>query len=328
MRRRRGLPGAVSALVWVLCLPLLAAGAVSTVLSVWPDLQLRGPLALLASFVPLGVLAAAVAAVLLLVLALFARHRAPHAVGLLLAMTLVAVPLAPTVPPLVVGPPAQPGIGLDVVSLNLLAGQADPVAVSRAAAGTDVLVLVECTPEALSALLEAGLAQELPHRSGGGAGAYDGAVVLSRYPLETVEVLSLSFQQRLVRIDAPGTGPVSVLAAHPLSPFGGTEVWAEEHDRLIALARAAEPPVVVAGDLNAVDQHVVMHRWREAGFTDVGHAAGAGWVRTWPADRRYPPVLGIDHVLTGPGLRGVELSTFDAPGTDHLGLRAVVATAG
>lgn len=315
-------------LVWVLCLPLLTAGAVAAVLSGWPALQLRGPLALLASFVPLGVLAAALAAVLLLLPALLAPRRAPHVVGLVLALLLVAVPIAPTVPPLLAGPVVDDRSGLDVVSINLQAGQADPAAVSEAASGADVLVLLECTPEALGALLETEVASELPHRSGGGAGTWDGAVVLSRHPLETVEVLDLSFQQRLVRVDAPGTGPVSVLAAHPVSPFGGTWVWAEEHDRLIDLARDAEPPVVVAGDLNAVDQHVVMDRWREAGFTDVGHSAGAGWVRTWPADRRHPPVLGIDHVLTGPGLRGVELGTFDAPGTDHLGLRAVVAPAG
>lgn len=318
----------VSVLVWLLCLPLLAAGAVATVLSLWPELQLRDPLALLAAFIPLGVLAAALATLLLLLPALLARHRILHVVGLLLALVLVAVPIVPTLAPLVAGPAADGRSSLDVVSINLRAGQADPVAVRDAAAGADVLVLVECTPEALTALLGTGVAGELPHRSGGDEGAHDGAVVLSRHPLETVEVLLLSFQQRLVRVDVPGTGPVSVLAAHPISPFGGTGVWAEEHDRLIDLARSAEAPVVVAGDLNAVDQHVVMDRWRGAGFTDVGHSSGAGWVRTWPADRRHPPVLGIDHVLTGPGLRGVDLGTFDAPGTDHLGLRAVVAPTG
>lgn len=313
-------------MVWLVCLPLLAAGAGAAVLSAWPALQRTGPLALAASFAPLGAVCAVAAAVLLLVLVVLGRPRRLAGAGLLLSLALVVPPVAPAVPPLLAGPQPVGEHRLTVVSLNMLSGQADPESIARAAAGADVLVLVEVLPDALEAVLATDVGTDFPHRGGAAQDGYSGTLVLSRHPVETVEVLDLSFQQRLVRLDVPGIGPVHLLAAHPINPLAGTGIWEREHRQLLELATGVgRGPVVVAGDLNAVDQHVVMQAWRQAGFTDVAHSAGAGWVRTWPADRRFPPVIGIDHVLTGPGLTGVELSTFWVPGTDHLGLRAVLA---
>ena len=57
--------------------------------------------------------------------------------------------------------------------------------------------------------------------------------------------------------------------------------WLDERDRSI--------PTVVAGDFNAVDDHHTMQALYADGFRSAAHLAGAGFVRTWPADRRFPP---------------------------------------
>ncbi|WP_442521722.1 hypothetical protein, partial [Salmonella enterica] len=56
---------------------------------------------------------------------------------------------------------------------------------------------------------------------------------------------------------------------------------------------------------------------------DVADQSGAGLTPTYPAGRRVPPLLGIDHILTrNSSASGVH--TVRIPGTDHLGLAATI----
>lgn len=329
--------------------PLLLVAGGLALLSAVPDLQRWGPFAVLASFGPVGVLAAGASALLLTALLLTGlltgrgrqesraggrvpRPRALHprqarpALGLVLALASLLVLLAPSlsVPAALSARGAGAEGRLRVVALNMLSGQADVADLTNAAAGADVVVLSEVTPAAQQRVLASDLAQQLPYTGGEGAGGFVGTTVLSRYPMETVTVLELSFQQRLVRVEVPELGAVHVLAVHPVNPLGGSQRWEDEHQQLIELAGTVEGPLVVAGDFNAVDQHLVMHRWRAAGLVDAAHSSGSGWLRTWPADSPALPLLGIDHVLTTCDLRGTGVSTFRASGSDHLGIRAVL----
>ncbi len=311
---------------WVCSVPLLLlAGGLAT-LAVWPQLQRSTLLALAASFAGYGVLAATVVGLLLLAVVLAGRRRRAALVGLVLAVALALAPVSPQLTALV-APPETEGPRLTVVALNLLHGRAEPAALVRAARGADVLALTEVTPQSLQTLLGTELGRGFPHRVGDGAEGSIGTVVLSRHPLEEVAALRLTFEQRLVRVDVPDLGPVAVLAAHPVHPLvAGSARWEQEHRRLVELtALAGGAPVVVAGDLNAVDQHLVMHAWREAGYSDAAHTAAAGWVRIWPADRSHPALIGIDHVLSDASLRATGLRVFDAPGSDHHGLRVELA---
>ena len=81
----------------------------------------------------------------------------------------------------------------------------------------------------------------------------------------------------------------------------------------------------MAGDFNAVDDHGPMRDLYADGWRSAADLAGAGFVRTYPADRRFPPLIGIDHILLDDRLTATEFTTFDVPGTDHLGVRAVIA---
>ena len=82
---------------------------------------------------------------------------------------------------------------------------------------------------------------------------------------------------------------------------------------------------MVAGDFNAVDDHGPMRDLYADGWRSAAELAGAGYVGTYPANERIPPLIGSDHILVNDRLAATAFRTFDVPGTDHLGVRAVIA---
>lgn len=62
----------------------------------------------------------------------------------------------------------------------------------------------------------------------------------------------------------------------------------------------------------------------DTGVRNAADVAGAGWLPTFPADRWYPPLLEIDHVLVSPGIAVSALETLRVAGHAHLGLVAHV----
>ena len=84
--------------------------------------------------------------------------------------------------------------------------------------------------------------------------------------------------------------------------------------------------LVVIGDLNSTPDHVTIRRMRdEAGLRDAADEAGAGWLRTYPADRAcVPALLGLDQTLLRGEVYAESVETVRVPGSDHLGIRAVL----
>ena len=62
----------------------------------------------------------------------------------------------------------------------------------------------------------------------------------------------------------------------------------------------------------------------QQGYGDAAAEAGAGLARTYPGRGRWPPVIGIDHVLVKHAT-AVSARTVTVPGADHRGLLATVA---
>ena len=217
-----------------------------------------------------------------------------------------------------------------ILALNMGLGRADPAVVVGAANSVDIVVLTEATKPAHQALLVAGLGDRFPYEQQGGylpvSGA-GGTTVFSRFPIIATTVLpaGIAHQNWLVRIDVPGTGAVALAAVHPTRPFPGGTDWLKEQNMLHTAVVSAQPDVV-AGDFNAVDNHLPIRRLSADGFRSTTDSAGAGWQPTYPADRTHlPPIAPIDHILIRPGLAAAESHTVRIPGTDHLG---VVATIG
>jgi endonuclease/exonuclease/phosphatase (EEP) superfamily protein YafD len=80
--------------------------------------------------------------------------------------------------------------------------------------------------------------------------------------------------------------------------------------------------VVVAGDLNSTFDMSPFRAVLRNGYRDAAEQSGAGIVPTFPADRRFPPLLAIDHILTH-GCTATSVRAVALPGSDH---RALVAT--
>lgn len=236
--------------------------------------------------------------------------------------------------PLYLGESATPGAAAEVSVLqaNILFGQADPaVVVSEVRAReVDVLTVNELTDDAVPRLGAAGLDAELPYRylrpmewGGGGTGIW------SRHPL-TEETEHLGFVLNMVsaRVHEPGQRPFTVVAAHPIPPWPRPQstIWNREMGEvrdILQRLRAKGEPVIVGADFNATYDHAQFRALVGDGYRDAAEQAGAGVLATYPADRWWPPLLAIDHILVA-GATAIGIEVVELPGSDHRGVGATV----
>jgi endonuclease/exonuclease/phosphatase (EEP) superfamily protein YafD len=226
---------------------------------------------------------------------------------------------------------AAPAV-LRILTLNAMFGAADPDSMVAAIRDyqVDVLAVQELTTGLVRRLAEAGLLDLLPNAHADPQSGAAGAGLWSRWaltPLPPVPDLFLAAPSACV--SAAGHD-VTVRSVHPVAPMIGRHcLW---HDDLIRLGEtmAAQPgPQVVAGDFNASRDHRPFRELLAAGFRDAADIAGRRpWPGfTWPANRRYPPIMRLDHILVSPGITVSETRTVSIPGTDHRGVLAVLELA-
>lgn len=252
--------------------PLLVALALVTG-SRWVDAPRSRVLPVLHALVPA---ASAPSWVVLLASALTRRWRPAVVAGVLGAVHLGL--LVPWVTRRRRASTHQRGDPLVVLSSNLQLGRGDPAALvdSVRARDVDLLVLVEVTVEMRAALLDAGVADLLPHMAEAPAAGSDTAMIFSRHPLRDPDVAPLppiSYGSELATVKAP-SGDVIVAVVHPVVPVSRPRAW---HRELAGLAEWAasvprDTPLVLAGDFNATLNDPVLrppgrrrHRRREPG---------------------------------------------------------------
>ncbi len=226
------------------------------------------------------------------------------------------------------GPDAASGPTIRVMQANLMVGQADSDALVRTVRERqiDVLTVQELTDGAVAALQVAGLDDLLPHRflaptptGGAGAGIY------SRFPVSAGRKLDGFGPTNLTATLDTGPGrPLILYAVHPAPPYlTPAPAWAAELERLDAELESVSgtAPVVVSGDFNATYSHTRFRGLLDDGYVHAADRVGGGLVPTYPADRRYPALVGIDHILTR-GATATALERIELPGSDHHGLVA------
>ncbi|SEQ10878.1 endonuclease/exonuclease/phosphatase family protein [Microlunatus flavus] len=318
-RRRR--PGVALVLALLLLLPALAA----TALRVLAPTDDTG--AMLASFVPYGLPLYVVALLLLLVALVRARRQAPVAVLALVVAALTALHVSWIAPFFV--PDHRPVVGpsFTVLAQNVHLGLADTDRIAEVAQGADVVVLSETNRTFLTRLQTPAWDARFPYAVGALHGPPSDTTIFSRFPLTDASTLKNSLAtQWLMTLEVPGRSPVRFLGVHPCNPYCGGGSFARDHAALEAAVRAnLSQPLVVAGDLNAIDDHAPLQRLRADGMRSATELVGAGWLPTYPADRAFPPLLPIDHVLVDDQLTATSLRTVRVPGSDHLGLLATIA---
>lgn len=218
-------------------------------------------------------------------------------------------------------------VDLRVKTYNVNYGLAgDPQTTDAIGAGSpDLVLLQETTPAWERVLREAygAVYPSIEFIDGPGAG---GMGLLSRYPVETVEVLPSPmgwFPAWLVRVQTP-RGPLQVLNLHlkpPYSQRGGFLVGAFStgDDRLAELELYLafvdpELPTIVLGDFNE-GRGRALNLLARQGFSDALPAGVDTWRWSVAGFEIEAP---LDHVFHGPQLRPVQVEVQDLGRSDHL----------
>lgn len=317
-----GLARAGRALAAVGLTGLIGIGSVLTLLRAAPRLQEFTGAGLVASFAAYGLVVWALVAALAVVA--LRRRRVLIAVS---ALALAGVHAAWIAPYYVADDRELTGPRVTILSLNVLGGATDPDALTRAAADADVVVLLEYDLSTEAALARRGWSERFPYRVGGAGTWAEGSVVLARRPLRLLQSLPTQFGTYLLDVDPGSPGGFGLLAGHPVNPPISRTRWLREAALMTGAAREyAGPRLVVIGDLNSTPDHVTIRRMRaSAWLRDAADEAGAGWLRTYPADRPYlPPLLGLDQALLRGSVTAESVATVRVPGSDHLGIRVVL----
>ena len=218
-----------------------------------------------------------------------------------------------------------------MLTVNVMGGAADAEAIAAtvAALEVDILAVQELTRGLVLRLALTGLADLLPQSQLEPREGSSGTGLWARWPLTPLPpVDGLIAAAPRARIDPPGGPAVTVTAVHPVAPVADREHrWRQELGLIQSALAGTGGPQLAAGDFNASRDHRAFRALLRSGFVDCADAARQRpWPGfTWPADRRFPPLMRLDHVLAS--RRGVvvhEARIVRVPGTDHQGVLAVL----
>ncbi len=217
------------------------------------------------------------------------------------------------------------GVPLVLLQANVRVGAANADELVRRirTEHVDLVTMEELTPAELAALRAAGIDALLPYHLvtpyPGGAGTG----IWSRYPL-TAPVKHDEFRLEVLSatVAVPSAVPLQVYAVHLLPPWPyPSSTWLAEIRHLSTLLNTTDTrtALVASGDFNATFDHPQFRHLLRGGLRDAAEQVGAGFTPTYPADREFPPLLTLDHVLCR-GLAPTSLTRVPIPGSDHRGL--------
>ena len=288
------------------------------------------PTVQLAAFIPYGLVGYLLALICLLVVLLRARRGLVPAVIIAAVVVLTALHLAWLGPLFLNDQRAASTPEFRLMSLNMSGSESDTREVAERAAQADLVILIQTSPPALTALKSFGWDQRFPFSLGEPKDGFSDTAVYSRFPLSRSTLIrGTHFQQWVTTVRVPDVGRIRLIAAHPCNPFCDGDRWTAEHDALHSVViDELDQPLIVAGDFNAVEDHGPMQALHRLGLKSATDVAGAGWLPTYPANRRIPPLLPIDHVLINEDLTASSVTSFAIAGSDHRGLLATLAGTG
>lgn len=186
-----------------------------------------------------------------------------------------------------------------------------------AADAPDVVFLQEFTEAARRALRHTELLARYPHRLEAAQDDPFGLALLSRYPLQEMQILSPSHPQRTLQLRARmvwNGRNVQLSALHPMPPVSASYAHVRDkalREEALFVAQTALPGIV-AGDLNNTPWSVGLH--------SVGHQLQRAHppIPTWPNAGGFFSLLPLDQVLaTPPHWQALSAGWGPHLGSDH-----------
>ena len=296
-----------------------------------------GVLVRLTSFTPVALVLYAAAFTLVLGKLVFPARESVRAWTAIMAVVVVGLGLQLWwISPQFMGSRPDPAAGaqkLQVMSMNLYRGAADPALVIETAAleRVDILVLQEVTPKALRELEEYGLTEAYPYRAGIPEEGVEGTMAFAAYRIRGAERLDTEFGSWSFDVVLP-QGLLRMYAVHTQPPYGDAVGWRDDLDAIAEAAEKDRELDLMAGDFNATADHAEFRQLADLDFHSAAERANAGWQPTWPehGEKSFlgmplPRIVQIDHVLVGRSMTATSSETFSIKGTDHRALVAEVA---
>jgi endonuclease/exonuclease/phosphatase (EEP) superfamily protein YafD len=194
----------------------------------------------------------------------------------------------------------------------------------------EILTMEETLPGDYLQLKSAGVLATLPYHYQITCCGSRGFIIASHGPLEHVKVSYVQGLAYLIRTSLVlPKGTINLWVVHTTAPTDpGVSVWNLELDGLAKqLAKLQPRPLLMVGDFNATWGNRGFRAILATGLTDAAAARGQPFDFTWSQSLPIlPPILRIDHVLTGGSVTITKIETHDGPGSDHRDITATVAT--
>ena len=321
-RRRRRLPLWIAVVLWMI-VGALAVVAVARIVA-WDSLDIFAILNSVTVFLYLPAWVVAAVAVL-------GRRYVLAGAALLVVVAQIAFMLpeltaAEPVPSWAASAPTIRLFDANVYAPNpSMAGYASQIKRYR----PQLLTMEEAVPADVTQLRGDGALAGLPHTVQ--IRRYDpfAFLIASKYPLTGVSTTYLYDQPLIVKMTVQlPSGPQPLWVVHTTGPVPQSfTMWKgqlAEIDR--QLRRRGPADLLLVGDFNATWNNQGFRQILDAGMTDGAAARARPFEMTWSQIKPFlPPVVRIDHVLTGPGVAVTTISTNEGPGSDHRDEQATVA---
>jgi endonuclease/exonuclease/phosphatase family metal-dependent hydrolase len=153
--------------------------------------------------------------------------------------------------------------------------------------------------------------------------------IASKYPLTGVSVSYLYGAPLIVKMTMQlPSGPHAVWVVHTTGPtpqsFAQWKGQVADIDQQVR--RRGPAGLLLVGDFNSTWGNKGFRQILAAGMTDGAAARARPFQMTWSQTKPIiPPVVRIDHVVTGPGVAVTAIGTDTGPGSDHRDIQATVA---
>jgi endonuclease/exonuclease/phosphatase (EEP) superfamily protein YafD len=211
-------------------------------------------------------------------------------------------------------------VHLRLMQMNVLGSNKNYSAVTEAVseANPDIIALQELTEEWHHQTQV--LHSEYPYQRAVPRPGGSGMALLSRYPLEEVEVLTLDASTHLAiiaKVNVDGT-LVTVLSLHPPTPIRTDKFLNrnEQFTKAASILRATKGTKFLIGDLNtSMWSPYFADLVKESGLRDA--RAGFGLITTWPMPLPAFLQIPIDHCLVSDDVVVKGIKTGRRTGSDH-----------